>query len=355
MLAMLKKAAVWILLCVSIASWSGCGSTSSHYVYATLSANEVAAYREDPNSGILTPISGSPFATGTAPQAVVVHPSRKFAYVANAGENDISLFTVGSSGALTEVLPRSNTTGSPNFMAIDPPGSFLYVASSSSNSISSFSISSSSGALTLVSGSPFPIGVSPISLKLAPSGNVLFIGSAGSPGSIASFSVSAGSIAVAGSSPAGGNPFGLAVDSGGSFLYVANTLDNSISTFSIGATGALTEIAGSPVGETLTAAPVALLVDPSGKHLFVANEGSNNIAAYTISSGALTVLTNSPFGGVTSPNSIVADPSGKYLLVESGASSGAITVFRLDPSTGTLSAPASYSPGGTPTSITAVP
>jgi 6-phosphogluconolactonase (cycloisomerase 2 family) len=187
-------------------------------------------------------------------------------------------------------------------------------------------------------------------MKLDPSGNFLFIGSAGSPGFISVFSLNAGVPSPVAGAAAGGNPFGLAVDSAGSFLYVANNLDSSISTFSISA-GALTEISGSPVGETLTSAPVALVVDPSGKYLYVANEGSSNISAYTISSGALTVLTNSPFGGVTSPNSIIADPSGKYLLVGSGSSSGTITVYRLDASTGTLTSLSSYSTGSTPTSI----
>ena len=344
---MFKRAALLVLLCVSIAGWSSCGgSTSSHYVYAT-SANQVLAFREDPHSGVLTPVPGSPFATGNGARSAVLAPSKKVLYVANSGDNDISLFTVSSSGTLTEVTPRTTTNGTPIFLAIDPAGGFLYVATSSpSNSISVFSISSSSGALTTV-GSPFPIGVSATGMKLTPSGNFLFVASAGAPGSVSVLAVKAGVLSIVAQTTAGTNPVGLATDSSGSFLYVANSLDNSISSFSIDASGALTQVSSFV---DLSTVPLALAVDPSGKYLYVANTGSNNITGYTISSGALTVLSTSPFGGISSPGSIAVDPNDKYLLVGS-QSSGGIAVYRLDASNGTLSSPATYSSGSSVTSI----
>jgi 6-phosphogluconolactonase (cycloisomerase 2 family) len=88
---MLKRAAAVFLVCVGIATWIACGSTSSHYVYATIpAANQVQVYREDPNSGVLTALTGSPFTAGLAARSIVVHPSKKFLYVANSGESDLS-------------------------------------------------------------------------------------------------------------------------------------------------------------------------------------------------------------------------------------------------------------------------
>src|SRR5882762_5032714 len=114
---MLKKAAALFLVCASTGAWIGCGSTTSHFVYAAVpAANQVAVYREDPNSGVLTAITGSPFAAGTAPQSVVIHPSKKFLYVANSGENDISLFTIASKGELTEVTPRVPAGSTPTLL-----------------------------------------------------------------------------------------------------------------------------------------------------------------------------------------------------------------------------------------------
>jgi len=341
---MFKRAALLVLLSVSIAGWSSCGSTSSHYVYAT-SASQVLAFREDPHSGVLTPVAGSPFATGNGARSAVLAPSKKFLYVANAADNDVALFTV-SQGTLTEVSPRISTNGTPLFMAIDPAGAFLYVATTApSNPISVFSIASSTGVLTAFGSSP--TGVTATGMTLTPSGNFLFVASAGAPGSVSVFAVNAGVLSVVAQTTVGTNPVGLTTDSGGSFLYVANSLDNSISSFSIGASGTLTPVSSFA---DLSTVPVALLVDPSGKYLYVANTGSNNITAYTISSGALTVLSTSPFGGISAPSSIAVDPNGKYLLVGS-QSSGGIAVYRLDASNGTLSSPATYSSGSSVTSI----
>jgi len=349
---MLKRAAALFLVGVSTASWIGCGTTTSHYLYAALPGpSQLAAFREDPNSDLLTTNSGRPFTSGPAAQSVVIHPSGKFLYVANSGESDISLFTLAS-GVPTEVTPRTPAGTAPVLMVMDTAGAYLYVANTGAN-ISAFSINASTGALTAV-GSPFLIGIAPLNMKLSPSGNVLYITGAGSSGGvIEAFSVSAGAFmnVVPGSPfPTGTNPYGLAMTPNGSFLYTANNGDNSISEFSVAANGSLTQISGSPVGETYSA-PLALLVDNSGKYLYVANEGSSNLGAYTIGSdGTLTILTNSPFTTGAQPAVITADQNGKYLFVgnQSGA---AIEVFSLDTSSGTLTEVSNYPIGNTPTSI----
>ena len=153
---MLKKAAALFLVCASMATWIGCGSTSSRYLYAAIPASsEIVAYREDPNSGVLTQLAGSPITAGPAVQALLLHPSKKFLYAANAGEADVSLFTISSTGGLTEVTPRTVAGTAPTLLAMDSAGTFLYVGNSGSNSISVFSIDAGSGALTPV-GTPLP-------------------------------------------------------------------------------------------------------------------------------------------------------------------------------------------------------
>lgn len=356
---MLKKAAALLLVWAAIATWVGCGKTSNRFLYAAVpGANELFAYREDPNSGILTALSGSPITAGTGVQSVAIHPSNKFLYAANSGSSDISLFTIASSGALTEVTPRTLAGVAPTLLAMDSAGSFLYVANSGTNNISVFSIDSGSGALTEVE-TAFPVGLSPLNMKLSPSGNMLYItGSTGlgQPGIIEAFSLSAGVPTVVPGSPffTGSNPYGLAIDPSGAHLYTANAApDNSISEFTINADGSLTELSGSPIGEAFSG-PIALLVDNSGKFLFVANEGSNNLGAYAVGTdGGLTLLTNSPFITGTQPSFIASDPSGKFLFV-GNQSSPAIQSFSLD-DTGTLTSVATYSVGNTPTSIAITP
>src|ERR1700722_4320002 len=150
---MLQKALVLVLIVAGIAGFTGCGSSVNHYIYAALpAANQIIAYREDPNSGVLTQISGSPYSVGQGAISLALHPSGKFLYAANPGtggstENDISLFTIASNGVLTEVFPRTSVApngSQPQLLLMDPAGAFLYVANAASKNISVFSITGSS-------------------------------------------------------------------------------------------------------------------------------------------------------------------------------------------------------------------
>jgi 6-phosphogluconolactonase len=351
---MLKKAAALFLIAGSMATWIGCGATNSSYVYAAIpNSNEIVAYREDPDSGVLTQLSGSPITAGPAVQSIVIHPSKQYLYAANAGESDVSLFTISSGGGLTEVTPRTIVGVAPTLLAMDAAGAYLYVANSGSDTISVFSISSSTGALTPV-GSAFPIGISPLNMKLLPSGNVLYVTGAGTPGYLEVISLDAGVPTLTQTLQPGTNPYGLAVNPAGTYLYTANTGDNAIAQYAIGAGGALTPLSGSPIGETF-ATPVSLLVDNSGQYLYVANEGSSNLAAYAIGSdGGLTLLTNSPFGTRAEPSFIASDARGHFLLV-GNQSSPAIQSFSLDTSDGTLTSVNIFPVPGTPTSIAGTP
>src|SRR5579863_3332636 len=356
---MLKKAAALFLVGTSLATWLGCTTNSSTYLYAAFpSSSQIVVYREDPNSGILTVLVGSPITAGPSVQSIVIHPSKKFLYAANTGENDVSLFTISSGGGLTEVTPRTLVGSAPTLLAMDTAGSFLYVANSGSNTISVFSISTSNGNLTPVA-APFPTGSNALNMKLSPSGNVLYVTVAGSPGFVEAFNnPSSGNPSPVNGSPftAGTNPYGLAIDSGGTHLYTANFNDSSISAYTIAGDGSLALIQGFPLGETY-AGPLALFIDRSGKYLYVANEGSNpgNVAAYTIGSdGGLALLTNSPFSTGSQPSFITGDPTGKNLFV-GNQSSPAIQSFTLDSSTGTLTSVRSYSVAGTPSSIALTP
>jgi 6-phosphogluconolactonase (cycloisomerase 2 family) len=364
---MLKKAAALLFACASMATWVGCGSTSSRYLYASIPAsNQIVAYREDPNSGVLTQLTGSPLTAGSAVQSLAMHPSGKFLYAANSGDGpptgDVSLFAVSTTGTITEVTPRTNVGSSPTLLAMDSAGAFLYVGNAGSGSISAFSIDSGTGALTEVAGSPFPIGLTPLNMKVSPSGGTLYVTGEFSNGVLRSgiievFTTNQGILAPLlpiNTFTTGNNPFGLTISSSGSFLYTANTLDNSISEFTINADGSLTELSGSPIGEQYST-PVSLLIDKSGAYMYVANQGSTNLAAYSIGSdGSLALLATSPFGTGTQPSTISSDSGGKYLFV-GNQQSPVIQSFSLDTGTGALTSVASYSVPGNPASIATTP
>ena len=362
---MLQKALILVFICASVAGFVSCGKTASHYVYAAVpAASQLAVFREDPFSGVLTQLSQSPYPVGSGAQSVVIHPSGKFLYVANSGqgENDVSLFDIGSDGTVSEVSPRTSVGTLPFLLAMDPAGSYLYVANALSNNISVFSIDASTGILSPVTGSPFSINLSPKNMQLAPSGKFLYVSAPSQPtGVVAVFSVNAGALSlVAFTLTADNNPAGLAIDPSGSFLYTANATASSISIYCIapapcetgtpGPSGTLQQVPQSPLADTFQH-PVALIVDPTGKFLYVANQGSNNISTYSITSGTgfPVAITDSPFGSESQPSFLVADPNGKYLYVGNQTGSAGIQAFGV--SSGSLNSIATYSVGNSPTSI----
>src|SRR5215831_17457371 len=130
-----KTCAGWLMICAMLAGNFGCSSdngggdsSAAHTAYLTLAAgNSIAAFQV--NQGALQAVVGAPFSAGPSPVSIVAHPSGKFVYVANAAENDISVFDVDSSTReLKEVMPRTPAGTSPNALAIDSAGSFLYAA-----------------------------------------------------------------------------------------------------------------------------------------------------------------------------------------------------------------------------------
>src|SRR5579871_2066784 len=359
---MLKTAAALFLACASIAMWVGCNTTTSNrYLYAAIpGSNEIVAYREDPNSGALTALAGSPITAGPSVRSLALHPSKKFLYAANSGvaPGNISLFTIASGGGLTEVTPRTNAGTAPTLLVMDAAGAFLYVGNTGSFDISVFSIDASSGALTQVTGSPFPVGLSPLNMALTPSGNFLYVTGGPTQGYIEGFPVTNGTLGTPIQPPLtgpGNDPTGLAIDSTGTHLYTANVQSNSISEFTINSDGTLAELGNSPV-ELQYNAPASLAIDKSGKYLYATMQGSTNMEGFSIGSdGGLTVLTTSPFGTAVQPSFIRSEPDGEYLFVGNQQSPGTVQSFSLDKGSGTLTSVSSYSVPGTPTSIVITP
>ena len=342
-----------------------CGSRKRQTAYiATPQNSGVAAFRLDTNTGAFSQVLGSPYPTGVSPTSVVVHPSGKFAYVSNAGENTISLYKIGSTGALTEVTPRTSTGPSPSqpsALLIDPSGKFLYSINSAANTIAAYSISSS-GALTVVAGSPYQTsGFTPIRGAVAPSGKFLYVANSNSA-TISGFTIdSSGGLTAVPNSPIGvGNaPNWIAIDPSGKFLYVANLQDGTFSGFTIdGGTGSLKIMSGSPFGVVggTTITPVSsLVVDASGKYLYVTTlSTTSNVYGYAIesTSGVPSVISASgfPIAAGGSAGFIVSDTTGKLLFVGNQTSSS-ISGYKITPASGVLTLVSTTSTSSAPTSM----
>ena len=115
-----------------------------------------------------SPIGGSPYATDLTPTAIAVSAATNFIYVANTQANDISGYTLDTgTGMLTALSGSPFASSQPSSIAVDPTGKFAYVANSVTSTVSAFAIAPTSGALTPISGSPFPAGLQPAAIAIS--------------------------------------------------------------------------------------------------------------------------------------------------------------------------------------------
>lgn len=80
---------------------------------------------------------------------IFVHPSGKFVYGSNRGDNNIAVFARdAATGMLTPVGHTSTQGMTPRNFGLDVEGKFLYAANQNSNTVVPFAIDPATGALT---------------------------------------------------------------------------------------------------------------------------------------------------------------------------------------------------------------
>ena len=145
---------------------------TSSYVYVTdFGSGNVRGYNVA--AGNLTAMSGSPFRAGNQPSAIVVDPSYPYAYVANSEDATIEAYSI-SSGKLSFLgssgSPATYATGlQPVAMGIDPSTNhFLYSVNFLGNNVSGFTMSITDGTLLVSQLSPYPSNDNPTAVAAIP-------------------------------------------------------------------------------------------------------------------------------------------------------------------------------------------
>ncbi len=139
---------------------------NSTYVYVTdFSSGNVRGFAV--NSGNLTPLGGSPFRAGDQPTAIAVDPSYPYAYVTNSQDSNVTAYSI-SNGALTSI--GTYATGlQPVAIGIDPSTEhFLYTLNFLDNTVSGFELSTTDGTLLDSQNSPFPSNDNPTAVAAIP-------------------------------------------------------------------------------------------------------------------------------------------------------------------------------------------
>jgi len=116
--------------------------------------SNVSVFSLDPDTGALSEVPGSPFATGRGP-GVAIDPTGKFVFVADA-DNNLSAYTIDSMGSLTPVGAPIPFGAEAESIAVDPTGKFVFVGLVP-REIAGFTLDRTTGALTPIAGSPFPL------------------------------------------------------------------------------------------------------------------------------------------------------------------------------------------------------
>jgi probable HAF family extracellular repeat protein len=280
------------------------------FVYVVGFGGHVAGFKIEPFTGRLTPIPGGVL-TQEIVESLAIDPLGRYAYAVQTQEN-VSLASVfayridQATGQLCLIpgapLPTGSDTSS---IAVDPLGRFVYTPNQNSDTVSGFSINQANGTLTVIPGSPFTVASSPQTVAIDSLDRFAYVTQAGA-GTTWAFTINPTTDVLMPLTPPSFNTGGIgsqAVDPRGMFLYSATL--QGVSGFSIAQTttgianqaGGLTQIVGSPFGPTGGPGiyPVSIAVDYTGTFVYVAYYLGDIVGfKITAGNGVLTELPGSP-------------------------------------------------------------
>lgn len=253
---------------------------------------------------------------GTLPVSIAVH--NNLVYVANAGATDSNYtgFTLSPSGHLnalpgsTVPLPNGSQPGDVSF---NSTGANLIGARVGTSLIDSFSVGSN-GLLTAAPTSPIAAqAAGPFGSEFNPADpSQLFVSNAHQgpgQGSVSTFDAAAdGTLSAVTASPSANGQSGTCwvdVNSSGTALFAVNTGSGTISSYSIGANGALTLAGNTPVSAQAGVGAVDLRLGPAGKTLWVDESKADQIGVWAVNGTTLTVLPSIALPSGAAPAGIV--------------------------------------------------
>jgi len=356
----------------STVRWNGSDRPTSfaaiNAITAQIPASDVAAtgaatitvFNPAPGGGISNSLTFTIAPGGVFPVSVAIAPDStgkfgKFAYVANAITNNISMYAINpTTGALMSQGTIAAGTW-PSSTAVDPSGKFAYVANARSNDVSTYTIDAATGALTSTGAAA--AGTLPGSVAVDPSGKFAYVadtvGCVGPGlGDVSMYTINAdGTLALKGTIGPGPCPSSVAVDPLGKFAYAANEGDcgdflvSSVSIYKINpAFNGILSLTGT-IDAGACPVSVAVAPDPSGRFggfVYVVDSEIgppffNGVFMYTIdpTTGNLTPIGSGRVVSGTQPRSVAVDPSGKFAYVTNSGSNN-VSMYTISPVNGAL-------------------
>jgi len=309
--------------------------------------DQMMHFAVDASHGTLTPAektylqSGMPYSPALA---TLQHAGvrKEFLYVLDLLSNSVCALAIDNKTGAASFIAKYPSTGSaPSSIAIDPRGRFLFVTNSGSNTVAAFSIDPATGALAPVPGSPFPTGMLPATVVTTPSGRRLYIANQFAD-SITSYSVGRHSGILRHRRDftlPDQNPGPLLMAPDGRHLFVTALGSGNLWVLAIGKKGSLQPVAGSPFPAGTT--PLRMVMHPSGRFLYVIDVTTRSVSLFDANprTGALGAGLLEVSG--SRPNAMAIDPTGRFFYLvnmdnSGGTPAGNISVYDINPASGTL-------------------
>lgn len=269
---------------------------------------QVAAFRIDQKSGELKPL-GNQSSRGTASCFLEVDATGKSVLVANYSSGSVASYAVQPDGSLSEpvsfvqhvgssVNPKRQAEPHAHCFVVSPNNRFAYAADLGIDQIVCYALD-------------------PATAELTPNTQPFV------------------------RTPPGGGPRHLTFHPNGKQMYVINELQNTITSFDFSAeSGMLVErqtIATLPADFEGVSHTADVKITPDGRYLYGTNRGHDSIAAFRIADdGQLSLIEIADSLGKGPQN--LAITSDSSLLICANMPGDNVAVFRIDPTTGKLTA-----------------
>lgn len=344
-------------------------TTSDYYhLYAANQGNNTVVHFNVASSGLLTE-SGSIDLSPATPVAIAVNPANTYLYVvsyqpsnsantATLTEYALSNGAIGSATASVALSLNCSNATSTNNVPYYPgdvmaPTAVTVLANGSAVFVAAYDQSAYNPGGTVTSGNTNPGWI--FGLK---------IGSSGVLTSAANNCVNT----ATGSSTyqydlyqAGVKPSSLATDPVSRFVFATDYPNNGLIGYSVLSSDALQYMINGPFKTGNE--PTAAIIDPRGIYLYVTNSLDNTVSAYSIAlpTGTPSTVVNatSTTGNATDsdPVAIAIEPSLGRFIYTANRLANTISGFRLNPNTGTITGIQAqpYPTGAYPTAIVTVP
>jgi len=268
---------------------------------------------------------------GTHPHGLAVSPDGAYVYVANYGNNSVSVISTATNTVTRTITDNLYRLSSPDRVAVAPNGAYVYVTTSY-GSVSVISTATNNVTATMGSSSQLGgLAVSPDGAYVYATNIVYYMGSYREYVSVISTATNnvTATVLIGTYTPTGAPSYRMVVSPDGAYVYVTIG-SGSVSVISTATNNVTATIRGFNHPEDIA-------MSPNGAYVYVTNYGNSSVSI-------ISTATNTPASTITVeslPEGVAASPNGAYVYVANYGNSSVsminlIPVVNVSPSSWTM-------------------